>query len=97
MVGNEAPSLHHFYEPGGDYQAKLELLARSEVPDSTLPEAYHYLIPGLKLSGDSRQIYGRAAQVPEVSKEYSVDRVGYYSLHTLGRSHFHTGSDLGFQ
>lgn len=54
VVGNQPPGLHHIYEPRGDYQAKLKLLARSQVPDDTLSEVYHYLIPGLEFGGDSR-------------------------------------------
>lgn len=54
VVGNQTPGFHHIYEPGGDYQSKLKLFARSEVPDSALSEVYNYLIPGLKFSGDSR-------------------------------------------
>ena len=73
VVRNQTPSFHHVYKPRWNYQAKLKLLARIEVLDSPLPQVDHYLMPGLKFSGNSRQIYSRAAKVPEVPKEYPVD------------------------
>ena len=83
VVGNETPGFHHIYKPRRNYQAKLKLPARIEVLDGPLPETDRYLLPGLKLSGNSRQIYGRAAKVPGVPEEYSVDGIGNYSLDTL--------------
>ena len=73
VVGNQPPGLHHIYKPGRDYQAKLKLLARSEVLDSPSSQVNRYLMPGLKFSGNSRQIYSRATKVPEVPEEYPVD------------------------
>lgn len=73
MVGNQASSFHHIYEPGWDYQAEPKLPARSEVPNSALPEVDHYLMPGLELGRNPCKIYRRAAQIPEVPEEYPVD------------------------
>ena len=73
MVWNQTSGFHHVYKPRWDYQAKLKLPACIEVLDNPLPEVNHHPMPGLKFGGNSRQIYSRAAKVPEVPEEYPVD------------------------
>jgi len=73
MVWNQTTGFYHVYKPRWNYQAKLKLFARIEILDSPLPQVNHYLMPGLKFSGNPRQVYGRAAQVPKVPEEYPVD------------------------
>ena len=73
VVWDQTPSFHHIYKPRWNYQAKLKLLARIEVLDSSLSEIYHHFMSVLKCSGNSRKIYSRAAKVPKVPEEYPVD------------------------
>lgn len=73
MVWNQAAGFHHVNEPGWNYQVKLKLFARTEVLNSTLFEVDTYFMPGLKLGRNPRQVYGWAAEVPEVPEEYPVD------------------------
>ena len=73
MIWNQAAGFHHVNKPGWNYQAKLKLLARIQVLNGTLSEVDPYFMPGFKFRRNSRQIYGRAAKVPEVPEEYPVD------------------------